>query len=142
MKARSNTRFRSDSLLMFVALFGIFGGIVVFRSFANPRFDTTKPGIIALKDIRNNSMINEFTFHISPGLQYCFRGDLPINYATADYSFTRDGSDVSSSIRQTTQVNSNTPICFSSDQDQPDVIIAINPTIAPLINSVEISRPN
>jgi len=129
-------------MLIFVALFGIFGGIVVFRSFANPRFDTTKPGIIALKNIQNNNVSNEFTFHISPGLQYCLKGELPINYATADYSFTNNGADLSSVIRQSPQANATTPLCFSSDQDRPDVIVAINPTISPLLTSVDISRPN
>ncbi len=142
MRARQSTRFRSDTLLIFVALFGIFGGIVVFRSFANAKFDTTRPGIIALKDIRNNNASNEFLVHITPNLEYCLKSVLPVNYTATDYKFSTSVSGSSLSIRQTPQVDPTTPICFSSDQDQPDVIVTVNPTVAKLLSSIDISRTN
>lgn len=142
MRAHQSTRFRSDTLLIFVALFGIFGGIVVFRSFANSRFDTTKPGIIALKDIRNNNATNEFLVHVTPNLEYCLKSALPVNYAATDYNFSASTSGAPASIRQTPQVDSSTPLCFSSDQDQPDVIVIVNPTVASLLTTIDISFSN
>lgn len=115
---------------------------MVFRSFANPKYDTTKPGIIALRDIRKNNLNNEFLVHIKPQLKYCLKGIAPVSYATSDYKFSINGAEIASSIRQTPQIDSMTPVCFSSNLEQADLVVIINPNVASLLTALDITRQN
>ena len=137
MKARQSTRFKSDTLLIFVALFGIFGGIVVFRSFANPKYDTTKPGSFALRDIKKSGSQNDYAINIKAGLLYCLKSSAPFDYSTEDYQFSVENKSASD-IQRNPQKDLTTPLCFSSTKAQSDVVLTIKPAIIPLLSKLEI----
>lgn len=133
-------RMRYDKLLIFVAIFGIIGSVVVFRSYANTRVSSAISGTYSvdkftladtpsdLITIKNNRYLNlhpeeSATIELATarGKQYCISG---YNRAGASVKLTMDDKTITNLNRTDLPiVNSNQPIllgCIEAKNNNSD----------------------
>jgi hypothetical protein len=72
---------RTDLLMLAIGIFVLAGGIMIFRSFAAHKVDTTTPGNISMNDIQSSSGMSwgvgrtiTYSIAVREGLKYCFIG--------------------------------------------------------------------
>lgn len=131
-------RIRYDKLLILVAVFGVIGSIIIFRSYAMTRVNTTKNGTYSLDRFNITDSPREFTtikgvkylnlqsgdsasieLDTAKGMQYCVSG---YNRTGATIKLTLDDSTI------TDIANYDLPINGSSQPTLLGCIKALNTT--------------